>query len=160
MPLLMNEKIKASEVDLIGLAGEQHGILPLAEALKLAKQHNADLVCTSMLKSPPPCQLMARGQAKQQKNKEQSKDVVKKTKEIRLTAHIEDHDYDTKLRQCETLLQSGHPVALIVKVQGKNANDGKQVIESLLQDLKHIGKKETGIQVSGKQVNVTVLPLA
>lgn len=159
MPLLMNEKIKASEVDLIGLDGEKLGILPTAEALKLAKQHNADLVCTSMLQSPPPCQLMAKGQAKQQKNKDQLKEANKKTKEIRLTAQIEDHDYDTKLRQCESLLQSGHPISLVVKVQGKNANNGKQLIESLLQDLKHVGKKETGVQVSGKQVNVTVLPL-
>lgn len=159
MALMMNEKIKASEVELTGLQGEALGIMPTSEALKLAKQAKADLVCSNIFTSPPPCKLVSKGMAKQEMNKQNSSATPKKVKEIRLTAKIEDHDYETKLRQTESLLQSGHPVLLSIKVQGKEAATAKSLLESMLQELKAVGRKETGIQVSGKQVNVTVLPL-
>lgn len=53
-----------------------------------------------VVQQPPPCKLIARGAAKQeatkQKQDERKKDQPLKVKEIRLTANIEDHDYDTK----------------------------------------------------------------
>ena len=64
--LMMNEKIKAREVELTGLNGEELGVVSRDEALALAKRHKADLVCTSLFSSPPPCKLVSRGQAKQE----------------------------------------------------------------------------------------------
>ncbi|URN94480.1 MAG: translation initiation factor IF-3 [Candidatus Pristimantibacillus lignocellulolyticus] len=158
MNMLMNEKIKASEVELTGLNGENLGTMTTKAALALAKQYKADLVCTNLLSSPPPCQLMAKGMAKQTKNIEKSAASPKKVKEIRLTPYIEDHDYDTKIRQCVSLLQSGHPVALIVKIQGKEGIAAKALLERMLITLKADGTKQAGIHVSGKQASVTVLP--
>ena len=50
--MIMNEKIKASEVHLTGLAGEDLGIVTRDEALAQAKALKADLVCTSLFSSP------------------------------------------------------------------------------------------------------------
>ncbi|RAP74560.1 translation initiation factor IF-3 [Paenibacillus montanisoli] len=161
--LVMNEQIKASEVLLTGLDGEDLGIVSREEALALAKQHKVDLICTSLMSSPPPCSLISRSAAKEQasaaKREERKKDQPLKAKEIRLTPQIEDHDYDTKLRQCEKLLASGNAVDLVVKVQGKEGPKAKELLEQLLKDLAGSGKKETGIQLSGKQAAVRVLPL-
>jgi translation initiation factor IF-3 len=161
--MILNEKIKASEVLLTGINGENLGVVSRDEALALARKYKVDLVCTSLFSSPPPCKLVRRGAAKQEAAKEKldtrKKDQQLKLKEIRFTANIEDHDYETKQRQAEKLLQSGNAVQLVVKVQGKEGPKAKELIERLLIDLAASGKKETGIQVSGKQAAVRVNPL-
>lgn len=158
MNMIMNEKIKASEVELTGLNGEDLGMMSTKAALEIAKQYKADLVCTNIFTSPPPCQLMAKGMAKQAKSMEKSSSTPKKVKEVRLTPHIEEHDYDTKIRQCVNFLQSGHPVALVVKVQGKEGIAAKALLERMIDTLKPDGTKQSAIHVSGKQATVTVLP--
>jgi translation initiation factor IF-3 len=161
--MILNEKIKASEVLLTGINGENLGVVSRDEALALARKYKVDLVCTSLFSSPPPCRLVRRGAAKQEAAKEKldtrKKDQQLKLKEIRFTANIEDHDYETKQRQAEKLLQSGNAVQLVVKVQGIEGPKAKELIERLLIDLAASGKKETGIQVSGKQAAVRVNPL-
>lgn len=164
--VLMNEQIKASEVELTGLRGEKLGIVSRSEALGLAKKAKADLVCTSLMSSPPPCSLMAKGKAKAAagdkpggKAQAGGKGRQEKAKELRFTAHIEEHDYDTKLRQADKHLRSGKPVQLVVKSSGsKEAAAAKAVVERLLADLKEVGVKETGIQTSGKGSQVKVNP--
>jgi translation initiation factor IF-3 len=161
--LLVNEKIRASEVQLTGVNGEDLGVVPRDEALALARKLKVDLVCTSLFSSPPPCKLISRGAAKQVAAKDKQgirkKDQPLKLKEIRLTANIEDHDYETKQRQAEKLLASGNAVQLVVKIQGKEGPKAKELLERLLKDLAASGKKQTGIQVSGKQAAVQVNPL-
>jgi translation initiation factor IF-3 len=167
--LIMNEKIKASEVKLTGLSGEDLGIVSRDDALALARKLKADLVCTSLFSSPPPCKLIAKGMSKQaaiqgmqiedQKQYSQAQSVALKVKELRLTAYIEEHDYDTKRRQAEKLLKSGNAVQLVVKIQGKEGAQAKVLIQRLVEDLALSGKKETGIQLSGKQAAVKLNPL-
>jgi len=158
--MIKNEKIKASEVHLTGLNGEDLGIMPTAEALQMARKLKVDLVCNSLFSSPPPCQLIAAGAARQNKQQAAKSDRPAKIKEIRLTAHIEDHDYDTKKNQALRILQSGNAVMLVVKTQGsKESAKAKAIIEDLLRDLKEAGKPQTGIQISGKQSMVQVDPV-
>lgn len=162
--IIMNEKIKAAELLLTGLDGQSLGVVSRDEALRMAKELKADLVCTSLFSSPPPCKLVARGMAKQEaakeKQAERKQDGPLKVKEIRLTAHIEDHDYDTKARQADKLLASGNAVQFVVKLQGsKEGPQAKELLERLLKDLAASGKRETGIQLSGKQAAVKVIPL-
>lgn len=171
MAVLINEQIKASEVVLTGLKGEKLGIVSRAEALAMARAVGVDLVCTSLMSSPPPCSLVAKGKGKATAQKEA---VMHKTgagqankggggkeklKELRFTAHIEEHDYDTKLRQADKHLRSGKPVQLVVTSSG--AKDGlaaKGVLERLLTDLKEAGVKDTGIQSGGKGSQVKLNP--
>ncbi|QJC50559.1 translation initiation factor IF-3 [Paenibacillus albicereus] len=178
MTVLINEQIKAFEVDLTGLGGERLGVVERTEALELARAAGADLVCTSLMSSPPPCRLMPKGKGKAAAQQEAAaarrsagpaaaggkpgaggKGGADKAKELRFTAHIEEHDYDTKLRQADKHLRSGKPVQLVVKASGaKEAAAAKAVLERLLADLKEAGVKETGIQSSGKGAQVRVNP--
>ncbi|MFF2483184.1 translation initiation factor IF-3 [Paenibacillus sp. NPDC058071] len=160
--VLLNEKIKASELLLTGLNGEKLGIVSREEALALAKENKADLICDSLMSSPPPCRLVARGMAKQQasqqKREEKLKEQPLKVKELRLGIDIEQHDYDTKLRQAANLLASGNSVLLSVRLSGKEGPRAKELLERLCADLAASGRKQTGIQVSGKQAAVEVRP--
>ncbi|OZB91863.1 translation initiation factor IF-3 [Paenibacillus sp. XY044] len=158
----MNEKIKASEVELTGLNGEDLGIVKTGEALALARKLKVDLVCTSLMSSPPPCRLVAAADAKKeaQETKAKSSDRVVKVKEIRLTPNIEDHDLDTKKQQASRILKAGNAVMLVVRVQSKEGAAAKVLLEGLVRELKEWGRAKTGIQVSGKQVAVQIDPVA
>jgi len=160
--MLMNEKIKASEVQLTGVNGEDLGIVSTSEALQLAKELKVDLICLSLTTSPPPCQLVDQSNYKKQLEKEKQKnrkaEKGPKVKEIRLSAFIEEHDYDTKKRQAERILSSGDAVQLTVRLDRKETQAAKELLEQLSKDLVHCGKQEKGIQVSGKQVAVTLNP--
>ena len=162
--MIMNEQIKASEVRLTGMDGEDLGVVSREEALALARRHKVDLVCESLFSSPPPCRLIGRGAAKEresrQRKDERTQGQAPRTKEIRLTPRIEDHDYETKLRQAEKLLREGSAVQLVVKLAGsKEGTMAKELLERMGKELSACGKRETGIQVSGKQAAVRLLPV-
>lgn len=155
--MIKNNKIKAEEVHLTGMDGEDLGIVLTSEALAMAKENKVDLVCTSMMSTPPPCKLIGSGTAKQDKQKANKKDRKPKLKEIRLTPFIEEYDFETKKRRAEQILQSGDSVNFVVK--GKGSPKSKEMLETLLKELSHLGKKKTGIQMSGKQTVVQVDPV-
>jgi translation initiation factor IF-3 len=157
--MIMNEKIRASEVQLTGVDGEDLGIVATSVALALARKLKVDLVCTSMMSSPPPCKLIGAGAAKQAAMQERKREHPPKLKEIRLTPRIEDHDYDTKKQQAQRILASGDAVLLVVRIQGKEGALAKALLEKLLEDLKAAGHRKTAIQLSGKQAAVQLDPL-
>ncbi|MDF2717205.1 MAG: infC, partial [Paenibacillus sp.] len=116
-------------------------------------------VCTSLLSSPPPCRLVGAGTAKREEQQVRKRDREAKVKEIRLTPNIEEHDCDTKKRQAEKHLQSGDAVLLVVRIQGKEGAKAKELLESIIKELKPSGRPATGIQLSGKQAAVQLNPL-
>lgn len=160
--MVKNEKIKASEVHLTGLNGEDLGIVPTKEALQMAKKLKVDLVCLSLSASPPPCQLANPSEFQKRKDLERKKERQAekgvKTKEIRLSAFIEDHDYETKKRQAEKVLTTGDAVQLTVRLERKESQEAKSLIERLVKELKHCGNQDKGIQASGKQVVAVLRP--
>lgn len=157
--MIMNEKIKASAVELIGLNGEELGVVPIREALAMAKKLKVDLVCTSLMSSPPPCRLIAAGAAKQEAQQSRKQERAPKVKEIRLSSNIEDHDYETKRQQAERILKAGDSVLLAVQIRGKEGDQAKKLLEELVRDLTAAGRRKTGIQLSGKQAAVQLEPL-
>ncbi|RNB59813.1 translation initiation factor IF-3 [Brevibacillus gelatini] len=160
--MILNEKIKAAEVSLTGVNGEDLGIVDTKVALKMAKEQGVDLVCLSLAQSPPPCQLVSRTNYKEQLNREKARqrkeEKGRKVKELRLSAYIEQHDYDTKKRQAEKILTAGDAVQLTVRLEKKESQEAKNLLQQLVKELAHCGVQEKGIQVSGKQVVAVLLP--
>ena len=54
----INERIRAREVRVIGENGEQIGVIPTSEGLKMAKDKNLDLVEVAPRSAPPVCRIM------------------------------------------------------------------------------------------------------
>lgn len=157
--MIRNERIKALEVRLAGLNGEDLGVVPTREALEMARKLKVDLVCTSLMSSPPPCRLIGAAAAVQEAQQARKKEQPSKVKELRLTPRIEDHDYDTKRQQAERVLSSGDEVLFVVRIQGKEGAAAQTLLESLIRDLKPFGRAKTGIQLSGKQAAVQLEPV-
>ncbi|WP_438432178.1 translation initiation factor IF-3 [Gorillibacterium sp. sgz500922] len=156
--MIAGEKIKAKEVRLFGLDGEELGIVPTQEALELARKQKAELVCTSLLESPPPCRLVGKGKAHELQQAARPARKAK-VKELRLTPQIEAHDLDTKRQQAERILSGGDSVLITVKLGGKEGPAARALCEELIRELKPIGRPRTGVQVSGKQAAVQIDPL-
>lgn len=157
--VIKNEQIKASDVIVYGLDEQLIDEMPTSQALQLAKQLNADLIVTNSMQSPPRTQLVAKGLANQVMQQQNTKDADSniKTKEIRLTPHIEQHDLDTKIEQIKKLINSRHLVLLVIKIQGKEAAKGKLLAEDILTLLAAEAKPLSKLQVSGKQIQVTLV---
>ena len=57
----VNGRIRAHEVRVIGLDGEQRGVLSLGEALNLARASGVDLVEIAPAETPPICRIVNYG---------------------------------------------------------------------------------------------------
>ena len=99
--MMINEQIRAREVRLVGANGDQLGIKSRNDALDLAANLNLDLVLVAPNAKPPVCRIMDYGKFRfeQQKRKRtaQNQKVIS-MKEVRLSPTIDEHDFNTKLR--------------------------------------------------------------
>ena len=149
--LPINEKIRASKVQLIGANGEKFGVLSLEEALDKAYEAKLDLVLVAPNTEPPVCKLMNYGkykfeQAKKEKESRKNQKVTE-TKEIRITPNIETHDFEFKVKNARKFLESGNKVKVTVRFRGRELNYVKAGEENLndfavaLEDIATVEKK-------------------
>jgi len=141
--------------------GKQIGILPISEALKKAKELNADLVEVASSANPPVCKIIDFKKfkyleaKKQQKEKKLSKKI--KTKEIRLTPFIAQHDFDFRIKRAEKFLAKGHKVKITVRFHGRQIEKksfGYALIDKAKELLAHCAKPEGEQKFSGNQLEI------
>ena len=92
--LMINEQIRDREVRLIGQDGEQLGVMPITEAMKLAREAELDLVKIAPTAKPPVCKIIDYGKYRyEQARKEKEAKKKQKTieiKEVRLSPNIDE----------------------------------------------------------------------
>lgn len=112
--MLVNDGIRAREVRLIDQDGEQLGVKSKIDALQIAEKANLDLVLVAPTAKPPVARIMDYGKFRfeqQKKDKEARKNQkVIVMKEVRLSPTIDEHDFDTKLRNARKFLEKGDKV--------------------------------------------------
>lgn len=121
--LQINEQIRDAEVRVIGVSGEQVGIMSSREAQHLADEAGLDLVKISPNAQPPVCRVMDYGkyrfeQAKREKEARKNQRVVE-TKEIRLGLKTDVADFNTKQRQAAKFLEGGDKVKVSIRFRGR-----------------------------------------
>ena len=119
----INDRIRVPEVRLVGPGGEQVGVVPLADALRLAEDAELDLVEVAPNAKPPVCKLMDYGKYKYEaavKARESRKKQVKAVlKEIRFRLKIDTHDYETKVGHARRFLSGGDKVKAMIQFRGR-----------------------------------------
>ena len=90
---MINEQIRDREVRLIGVNGEQLGIMSAREAMKLAEEAELDLVKIAPTAKPPVCKIIDYGKyryelARKEKEAKKKQKIVE-VKEIRMSPNIE-----------------------------------------------------------------------
>ncbi|WCK55537.1 translation initiation factor IF-3 [Aneurinibacillus sp. Ricciae_BoGa-3] len=162
---LINEEIRAREVRVIDADNQQLGVLPLREALRLAQEKELDLVNIAPTAKPPVCRIMDYGKFRfeqQKKEKEARKNQkVVEMKEVRLSPTIEEHDFQTKLRNTVKFLEAGNKVKLTIRFRGRaitHAEIGQQVMEKLAKEVEHISSVERRPKIEGRSMIMILAP--
>ncbi|MBQ5490929.1 MAG: translation initiation factor IF-3 [Treponema sp.] len=119
----VNEQIRVREVRLIDDEGNQKGIVPTIEALKMAREQDLDLVEVSPNANPPVCKILDFGKYRfeQEKKLRDSKknQKVLKLKEIRMQPKIGAGDLDTKAKHIQEFLDEGDKVKVTIRFRGR-----------------------------------------
>ena len=92
----VNEQIRISPVRLIGVNGEQLGVVPTSQAMELAREAQLDLVEVAAAERPPVCKIMDYGKFRYQQSRKGTKAKVHqaKLKEIRVRPKTGTHDVE------------------------------------------------------------------
>lgn len=160
-----NESIHAREVRVIGVDGEQLGIMSRNDAIAAAREEGCDLVEVSSNSEPPVCRIMDYGKFKyeQQKKRQDAKrrQTVVQVKEIKVRPKTDDHDYETKLRHVRRFLQDGDRCKVTVFFRGReivHKDRGMDILERFVKDLEDIAKVDQEPRSEGRTLQMLLVP--
>ncbi|MFB5662951.1 translation initiation factor IF-3 [Alteribacillus sp. HJP-4] len=163
----VNDGIRAREVRLIDANGDQLGVKSKSDALDLATKANLDLVLVAPNAKPPVCRIMDYGKYRyeqQKKEKEaRKKQKVINIKEVRLSPNIEDHDFNTKLRNARKFLSKGDKVKAAIRFRGRmitHSEIGKVVLERMAKECEDIASVEQRPKMEGRSMFLVLAPKA
>ena len=160
-----NQNIRVPEVRVINSDGSMVGILPVAQAIALAKEHELDLAEISPNAQPPVCQIIDYNQYVYEQGKkaaEAKKKQAKVTlKELRIKSRIAAHDLDVKIRQIEEFLRKKDMVRFVVVFHGRenqHKDIGIQILNDTAKRLAEIANVDGGLQQLGNRMSMTFVP--
>ena len=162
----INDRIRASEVRLVGPEGEQVGVVRLDIALRLAGESDLDLVEVSPNSNPPVVKIMDYGKFKYeaaQKAKEARKNQANTVlKEIRFRLKIDTHDYETKRKRAEGFLKAGDKVKAMILFRGREQSrpeQGVKLLQRFAEDVAEFGSVESTPMIDGRNMVMIIGPV-
>lgn len=162
----VNGKIRAREVRVIGTDGQQLGVLPLTDAINLARAKGVDLVEIAATANPPVCRLVDFGKFRYEqakKDKEARKHQhANKVKEIQLSPQIDIHDFTVKLSHAIDFLCEEMKVKVSLRFRGRemaHTEFGFQQIEKFTREVAPYGHPDFAAKLVGKGITVMFSPL-
>ncbi len=161
----INERIRVSEVRLVGPKGEQVGIVRLEDALRLAAESDLDLVEVAPQARPPVAKLMDYGKFKYEAaqkardaRRNQSNTI---TKEMKLRLKIDNHDYETKKGHVVRFLRGGDKVKITIMFRGREQSRpelGIELLRRLAEDVAEFGFVESAPRQDGRNMLMVLGP--
>ena len=153
---MINEQIRDREVRVIGEEGQQLGVMPPKEAMKLAKEANVDLVKIAPSANPPVCKLVNYGKyryelARKEKEAKKKQKTIE-IKEVRLSPNIDTNDLNTKVGAARKFITKGDKVKVTLRFRGRemaHMNSSKYILDEFaesLSDIATVDKAESGRQ--------------
>lgn len=161
----INERIRVREVRVIDDKGEQLGILPPFEALKIARERGLDLVEVSPNAVPPVCRIQDYGKFLYEKDKSEraarKKQKVIVIKEVKFSVTVDEHDYQTKKNQAVRFLHDGDKVKASLRFKGRqmaHRDLGYNIINRLIKDIGDAGIVEFMPRMEGNTLHAIIAP--
>ncbi|PKO69105.1 MAG: translation initiation factor IF-3 [Betaproteobacteria bacterium HGW-Betaproteobacteria-14] len=162
----LNEEINAPEIRLIGVEGEQVGIVSVQEALRMAEEAGVDLVEIAPMASPPVCRIMDYGKFKYAEAKKAHEAKLKQkqiqVKEVKFRPGTDEGDYKIKLRNLVRFLQEGDKTKVTLRFRGRemaHQEFGIRLLERVKSDLESYGTVEQFPKMEGRQLIMIMAPI-
>lgn len=161
-----NEQIRVPEVRVIGADGNQLGVLPTHEAVRIAREQGLDLVEVSPTARPPVCRVMDFGKYKYELSKKQKQSKKKQhtfqIKEVKFRPKTEEHDYQFKKKHAEEFLEKHFKVKFTLMFRGREMDHkemGHKILDRLMRDLAHVGQVDRQPEFEGRLMIMYMSPL-
>jgi translation initiation factor IF-3 len=163
---MINEEIRDKEVRVIDADGTMLGVMSPKKALEIAVSKNLDLVKIAPNSVPPVCKIMDYGKYQYEKSKREKESKKKQTilniKEVRLSAKIDKHDFDFKVKNAYRFLQNGDKVKVSIRFRGRElqfTQNGYEVLNAFADALKEVGVLEKKPNLDGKSMVMVMNPI-
>jgi len=150
---------------LIGPDGNQLGIKPVPEALKMARGLDLDLVEVAPMANPPVCRIMDYGKFRYeeaQKAKEARKKSSNVTvKEVKFRPKIGKGDFDTKVRHLIGFIEEGHKVKVTLQFRGREMAHpelGSRILDGVIAAVGPAAKVENEARLEGRNMSMVLAP--
>ncbi len=150
---------------LIGAQGEQLGIMSAEEALKVAAEHDLDLVKIAPGSNPPVCKVMDYGkfrfeQTKKEKEAKKNQRIIE-IKEIRMSPGIGDNDFSTKLKNGQKFLTDGDRVKVSVRFRGRemaHTEIGEVLLKDFAEKCAELASMDKPPKLEGRSMSMFLSP--
>lgn len=159
-----NQMIKVPEVRLVG-DNIETGVYPTAEAQRIARDMELDLVEISPQGNPPVCRIIDYNKFLYEKKKKEkdmkAKSKVSEVKEIRFTPNTDEHDFDFKSKHAENFLKEGNKVKAYVQFKGRAImfkERGELLLLKFAERLVEVGTLESMPKLEGKRMFAIFAP--
>ena len=160
----INGQIRAKEVRLVGDNIESK-VYPIAQALRIAEEHEADLVEISPTAQPPVCRVIEYSkflyQLKKRQKEMKAKQVKTEVKEIRFGPQTDDHDFNFKKNHAISFLKDGNKVRAYVYFKGRSIlfmEKGEVLLLRFANDLEEYAKVEMMPVLEKKKMTIVLAP--
>jgi translation initiation factor IF-3 len=161
----INGEITTPEVRLVGVEGEQLGIVKIYEALRQAEDADLDLVEIAPTAQPPVCKIMDYGKFKYQESKKQHEAKLKQKqvqiKEIKFRPGTDEGDYQIKLRNLIKFLEEGDKTKITLRFRGRemaHQEIGMNQLKRVAADLAEYAVVEQFPKMEGRQLVMMLAP--
>ncbi|OYX94764.1 MAG: translation initiation factor IF-3 [Novosphingobium sp. 35-62-5] len=160
-----NQMINVPKVRVIDENGENLGVMYTREAIDQAASVGLDLVEVSPTADPPVCKFLDVGkfryEAQKKANAARKSQKTQEIKEIKMRPNIDDHDYDTKMRNVIRFIEDGDKVKITLRFRGRELSHqqlGMNLLRKVQDDVAEIAKVEAFPRMEGRQMLMVLAP--
>lgn len=161
----LNERIRVPQVRLIDENGEQVGVVPTQEALRMARDKGLDLMEVAATASPPVCKICDYGKFKYEKKKKEAQarknQVVVKVKEVQLRPNTDEHDLDYKIKNAQQFIDEGDKVKFTILFRGReiaHTEPGFRLCKTVIERVGEAAIVELAPKLEGKKLMMILSP--
>lgn len=161
----VNNEIRAANVRVIGEGGVQLGIIPLAQALALAKGEGLDLVEVAPQLDPPVCRIMDYGKFRYQQTKKvheaKKRRTIIQVKEVKIRPKTEEHDYQFKLRNIRKFLEKKNKTKISLMFRGREIQyqeAARKILNRISEETKDLAIVEQDPKLEGRNMTMILGP--
>jgi translation initiation factor IF-3 len=161
----VNNEIRAANVRVIGEGGVQLGILPLAQALALAKGEGLDLVEVAPQLDPPVCRIMDYGKFRYQQTKKvheaKKRRTIIQVKEVKIRPKTEEHDFQFKLRNIRKFLEKKNKTKISLMFRGREIQyqeAARKILHRISEETKDLAIVEQDPKLEGRNMTMILGP--
>lgn len=157
--------IQLDQVRLIGVEGEQLGVVSYQQAREMAAEAGEDLVLVSDTSTPPVVRIMNFGKLRYEQKKnlkaQRRNTIAQKLKEVKFHINIDQHDYETKVNRALGFLEKKFRLKVTLALRGRemaHQDMAFELMDKVLEALTPYAEADGKPKLLGRNISVNLAP--